>query len=204
MRTWGATIGLFHRLARNYPGPPPGCQRSPWTHEYSVSDRAGSDLPEIQAAYAETVARVAALPRTPESFGPIHGDLHQSNLHWTEDDRCHVFDFDDMMDFWFVSDLAVVLYYEAMGAGRHQSDRRAAYARARPLLLEGYHREHTIRDEVLGQIPLFMSLREQDLRAAVLRSVPPSKRTEWHHRFLADTARRIRAGEPALGLDARS
>ena len=69
--------------------------------------------------------------------------------------RPQAIDFDDMIDFWFVSDLAIVL---------------------------------------------FMSLREQVLRAVMLRSIPAAELTPAQARYLDDTGARVLAYEPALGL----
>ncbi len=194
---WGATLGRMHRLARSYPGPPAGCARSPWDTEYAVATE--GDDPELLHASAAVVAQVAELPRSAETFGPMHGDPHHNNIHW---DRgvAWVFDFDDMMDFWFVSDLAVALFYETMRAGPTHAQRLTAFRRALTPLLTGYVREHTLDEAQLGQLPLFMKLREVDLRAAVLRSVSPERRTDWHTRFLTESADRLRGGQPALGI----
>lgn len=196
---WGATLGRLHRLAGAYGGPPEGCARPAWTEEYSRDADPSSDRPEILERYAETVDAVAALPRSPEDFGPMHGDVHHNNVHW-ERGVPWVFDFDDMMDFWFISDLAVALYYEALRAGPELAQRRAAFERALTPLITGYLSERTLRPEELARLPLFLKLREQDLRAAMLRSVPPASRSEWLRRFLEETAVRITEGQPALGV----
>jgi len=62
--------------------------------------------PELLGPYEETVAAIRGLPRTAGAFGPMHTDLHSHNIFWV-DGEPRVFDFDDMLEFWFVAGLAL-------------------------------------------------------------------------------------------------
>lgn len=198
LRTWGETVGTLHRLSTAYPGPPPPLARPTWEAEHGAYRHILRDEPDMLACFDALLAEVAALPRTPGTFGAVHTDLHRNNLHW-QDGRAMVFDFDDMLDFWFASDLAIVLYYGVLNPIWTDS-RQADFERLYPMIMEGYARQHTLPDEAVATIPLFMRLREQVLRAVVLRSIPPDRRPPQQVRYLEAVTARILAGEPALGL----
>lgn len=198
---WGRLVGLLHRLSSAYPGPPPPLARTTWEAEEETLVGLVAEEPEVHARFRALLDTIGALPRTRGAFGAMHTDLHRANIHWEDDGAMHVFDFEDMVDFWFVSDLAIVLYYGVLNPVWSE-DRQSDYDRAKPALLEGYAREHALPAWSWDALPLFLSLREHTLRAVILRSIPPEKRQEQTARYLDAATARILTGEPALGLRA--
>jgi Ser/Thr protein kinase RdoA (MazF antagonist) len=198
---WGALAGRMHRVGAAYAGPPPPLRRASWEQEYAEIEAIVAADPPFRSALADVLDRIRALPRSRATFGPMHTDLHAHNLFWHEG-KPHVFDFDDMLDFWFVADLAIILYYAVMSPIWSCGDRQADYDQAKEALLRGYAREYTLPAGELDTLPLFLDLREQTLRAVIVRSVLPEERSEFWTRYLADAEVRIRAGAPALGLRA--
>ena len=126
----------------------------------------------------------------------MHTDLHSHNIFW-QDGELRVFDFDDTLEFWFIADLAIVLYYGLLG---DYDDLQAEFERMRDLLLRGYATEHALPQWSHEALPHFLSLREQTLRAVIRRSVPEAERTPGWRRFMDEATERIRAGRPALNL----
>lgn len=196
---WGTLAGRFHRLGASYPGPPASLRRPSWENEYAEIDELIAPEPIMHRCYEETVAAIRRLPRDRGAFGPMHTDLHSGNIFW-QDGAPRVFDFDDMLDFWFVADIAIILYYGALDAMEHGGDPQTEYDRIRAPLLRGYGREYTLPQWSHDALPLFLALREHTLRAVILRSVPPEDRTEPLHRFIEGATERIRAGVSPLGL----
>ena len=196
---WGSLVGCLHRLSTAYPGPPPPLRRPSWEEEYDAIGRFLEDEPEIQRRFQDLVSAIADLPREPGAFGAMHTDLHHHNIFW-RDGEPHVFDFDDMLEFWFVSDLAIVLYYGAMDPVWHADDRQADYDRLRESLFRGYEREHALPGWSHEALPLFLALREHALRAVIRRSVPEADRSPFWKRFMVETTERILEGRPPLDL----
>ena len=112
--------------------------------------------------FHDTIEAIGALPRDAGSYGSIHTDLHSHNIFWLNGEP-RVFDFDDMLEFWFVADLAIVLYYGLLG---DYDDLQAEFERMRDLLLRGYATEHALPQWSHDALRHFLSLREQTLRAA--------------------------------------
>lgn len=109
-RAWGALTGRMHALTRRYrPGPAP-----PWRREWHEEHVMNPDsLPKEYTAQRERghalIARIQTWPRTPETFGLIHSDLHGENLHW-DGQTLFVLDFDDCEHHFLMNDLAVSLH----------------------------------------------------------------------------------------------
>jgi len=196
---WGALVGQMNRLSMSYPGPPPPLQRATWEEEYGEIGTLLDGQPELRRAFDRTIDGIRSLPRDADAFGAMHTDLHSYNVFWTGLEP-HVIDFDDMLDFWFISDVAIVLYYALMGPVFHEDDRQADYERLRELVLGGYATEHTLPDWSIDALPHFMELREQTLLAVIARSIPESERTPPWQKFFEEATDRVRAGRPPLDL----
>ena len=198
MREWGRTVGILHRLSAGYPGPPAPLHRPTWEEEHDMFLGLLDDRPEVQRALRGLLDEIAKLPRDASVFGAMHTDLHRGNLHWHEG-RPYVFDFEDMVDFWFVSDLAIVLYYGALNPV-WSDDRQADFDRLKARVFEGYADEYALPQSMWDALPLFMRIREAVLVAVIVRSVPEEKWSDRQRKYLVDAPRRLANGEPALGL----
>jgi len=195
---WGALVGRLHRLSMTYPGPPAPLARPSWQTELGSLADLVSGEPDMHAHFQSLIGELEALPRARGSFGAMHTDMHRYNIHW-HDGQMLVFDFEDMIDFWFVADLAIVLFYAVMSP-LEGLDRQSLYDELQAPLWEGYASEHTLPPGAREALPLFMSLREHTLRAVVLRSIPEAERAPGWLTFLEESTQRIRKGAPALGL----
>jgi len=193
---WGALVGQLHRLSAEYPGPPAPLQRPTWEQEHAAIERFVEKDSIFLRRFRDTIGAVGALPREAGAYGSMHTDLHSYNIFW-QNGEPRVFDFDDMLEFWFIADLAIVLYYGLLG---DYDDLQAEFERMRDLLLRGYATEHALPQWSHDALPHFLALREHTLRAVILRSVPEAERTPGWRRFLDEATERIHAGRPALGL----
>jgi len=203
---WGALVGQMHRLSSSYEGPPPPLSRPTWQDEYASIERLVADDPVFLGRLRDTLGALRALPRDAGAFGASHTDLHSHNIFWHntlgQQSEPRVFDFDDMLEFWFISDLAIVFYYALLSPVWHDDDRQADFERMRELVMRGYETEHSLPESSHDALPLFLSLREQTLRAVILRSIPEEERGERWQTFLADASERIAKKRPALDLSA--
>lgn len=196
--TWGSMVGTLHGIATRYEGPPAPLQRPTWEQEYAEVMGMLTDG-SIRAALARVLEQIRALPRNLGSFGPIHTDLHSHNVHWSEG-RPRVFDFDDMLDFWFVSDLAIVLYYAVLRPIWHADNKQVDYDEVKAALFEGYQQQHELPGDAWAALPLFLELREITLLAVCERSFTVEERPPELAADMAAAKARILGGRPPHDL----
>jgi len=89
---------------------------------------------------------VLDLPRSGASYGVIHADVHEGNLHFIDDDECVFFDFDHCGYGWRAYEIAVSL------TGESRENRDA--------LLQGYQSVRRLDEAELAAIPPFMKIRQ--------------------------------------------
>jgi Ser/Thr protein kinase RdoA (MazF antagonist) len=196
---YGAALGRIHALSRQYVAPPE-TWRPHWDEPLLLDIAA--NLPATESVVLERfdalVAELRALPRDPQSYGPIHFDPHGGNLYVDDDLNITFFDFDDCAYGHYIYDVSLTLFYAVMGA-----DDEAAFTQSfMSHFWRGYRRENDLPACWLEKIPLFLKLREIDLYAIVHRSFDMNNLDDpWVMRFMNGRKERIEAGAPYLDFD---
>jgi Ser/Thr protein kinase RdoA (MazF antagonist) len=91
---------------------------------------------------------MANLPRTPDTFGLIHGDFELDNLIW-RNDMISILDFDDSSFLWYAADVASAVRDLFDGEVSISDQRFQAF-------VGGYRESHPLSEVSLAQAPLFM------------------------------------------------
>lgn len=161
---WGAMLGRMHALAMDYAPPDGLAPRPDWFALHRPGRWLASRVPERLRTVRERIAalfdEIAALPRERGAYGLIHGDFMDGNfcVDYSKGNMT-VFDFDDCCRFWFVFELASA--WEG-GIGRvmfRPLDERVAFMdRYMAHVMAGYNRWHTLSDDWLARLPLFVRL----------------------------------------------
>lgn len=146
-RAIGEAAARLHVRARGW-DPPAGFKRFTWgiddmvgecprwgRWQDHVSDAAARDLFASAQEAAESV--LAAIPRSPQNWGLVHGDLRPANLILRPDGGFTIIDFDDCGYSWFMYDFAAALSFV-----EHEPE-AASLARG---WMEGYESVTTLTD----------------------------------------------------------
>lgn len=156
-RDLGRLFARLHNRAQTYKLSNPRLKRQEW-HEYDVVAIDRFAPPEetlVRERTARIIERLQRLPRTPESYGVIHADLHMHNFCFA-DGKLTAFDFDNCEYAWFVKDIAVLLFYVARAEEReHRRDAVAAFLAP---FLEGYRELRRCDREWLAAVPDMLAL----------------------------------------------
>lgn len=105
---WGALLGSMNRISLDFT--PPRARRMSFDQRQGIYSLARLEhAKQPHPAVSDTVAWMSQLPRRPDRFGLIHGDLQHLNFH-DDGTRLYPFDFDDSCYHWRAYDLAVPLY----------------------------------------------------------------------------------------------
>lgn len=158
----GREMGKLHRLSKTYVRNNPIQHIPHWQQgeEYAFLDAIPEEQQTIRAGAAEILAEVRALPVTPDTYGLVHGDVWLENVLVTPDKKLTLVDFLDCEQHHLVWDLAIPL----CSAVEFSFDGRGNildYAKEiTHALLEGYLLEHTLPQETIKQLPLFIRLKK--------------------------------------------
>jgi len=156
---WGEVMGDMHRAIKDYTPP----------NEYDVqkdifdSHYWGSffdDLkiyPTVYKITQELLAEITALPRDRDSFGIIHGDMHQGNIS-IDGDNVSIFDFGDSIYGWFALDAAISLCHALWWDRKDDAGNNFTNAIIENFI-KGYLSANQLSDFWISKIPMLMKYR---------------------------------------------
>jgi len=177
---YGKTIGRFHQLTKTYQAKE--TKRYQWyedplfinAHKYLDKNDA-----IIHGKFMSLINKIKQYSTNSNNYGLIHTDIHMGNFFVKDDELC-VFDFDDTSYMYFISDIAIALFYYVQGI--QDTDKRNETAdKFMSLFMEGYKSENHLNKEDFLTITDFLKLREMVLyivfhRSSDLENEPYAKR----------------------------
>ncbi|MHA1925779.1 MAG: phosphotransferase enzyme family protein [Candidatus Thorarchaeota archaeon] len=191
IRDWGKTIGKMHSVTKDY--------KHKSTRRYDFHPEL--DLPLVKRESKTIRNRISALfqrmhelPKESETYGLVHSDIHAGNFFVKDDKIAAVLDFDRACYKWFVSEIAVALYYPLyVTTLRNDIAEQKEYAsRFLPVFLDGYRKETKLNSSWFEHLDMFMQVRD----AILFMYMPPGVPEEVKERF----RRRIRGEDPYMDL----
>lgn len=162
-RNWGKTLGMIHRITKEYQVPNEELRRPQWDEDdlLDLEKYLPQDQSHIFEIKKELMEYLDNLPKTKDSYGLIHTDVHSHNF-FVHEGEITVFDFDDASYQWFISDIVIALYYSIWQWEEKKSheEKKAFAEMLLKALLEGYREENHLEEFWLEQIPYFLRLRD--------------------------------------------
>ena len=200
---WGKLTGHMHRVTKGYVQGEAGRDR--WDQDdvldyekYLTSDK---DRDIISKGH-QNKETIRGFKETRDSFGLIHSDIHPGNFFYHDGDL-HVFDFDDSTQFFFVSDVAIPLYYSVWWKFRNETleTRRGFGGKFLIAFLKGYLTECDIDDEWVKRIPHFLLLRDLTLYTVFHKKWDLENLSDGERSLLSQIRERLQEDEPIVDLD---
>ncbi|WP_088067476.1 phosphotransferase enzyme family protein [Gottfriedia luciferensis] len=155
MYTWGKTIGKLHALTVDYPVTN---DREHWDEEAYLSEMLSDE--ELGIYTQELIDEIKGYERKKDSYGLIHSDLHLHNFFVNDKGEITAFDFDDLQYNYFISDIAIVLYYTAWGSKASFEEKSNFAKRQLEIFRKGYETEFVLDEEWYKRIPSFLKCRD--------------------------------------------
>jgi Ser/Thr protein kinase RdoA (MazF antagonist) len=157
---WGRLLGRMHRLSAAYRPSDPAWVRPGWESDDLLDCRSLiPGQPLVWQRFEEMIAVLNTLPRGPEVYGLIHGDLHHGNF-FDHDGRLIAFDFDAAHHFWYAGDIVIALY-NCLPMPRSQAAKRREFSiHFLTRLLRGYVLEKPVEQEWIERLPFFLKFNE--------------------------------------------
>ncbi|MBS4539164.1 phosphotransferase [Clostridium sp. D2Q-11] len=197
---WGKVIGKIHRLTKYYIPKKSDIKRFNWLDDYrEVESYIPKNQPIIKEKYRNIVKYINELPKDRDSYGLIHTDAHSGNF-FVKDNKITLFDFDDSCYKWFISDIAIPLFYYGMyeNVGFDNIEKSKEFIH---YFLEGYDKENNLDSKWLKEIPVFLKLREIVLYSVIYRSLDVNNLQGSAKRFMDKRSERIENDIRFLNID---
>ncbi len=163
---WGVLLGKTHALTKTFRPALPEFTRPDWQEEMredflNIPD----EMSDIRDKGLEVIERLDRRGKGPESWGLIHGDMHQWNLMW-DGVALRPLDFDNCAYDWLVTDISVILHnvlnaqgfacdrgdFEAWTGGK-KMERREFVRYFLDSFMAGYGRENSLPEGELDALP---------------------------------------------------
>lgn len=199
---WGRSIGKLHRISKNY-CPKESVQKRPLWYEDKIFTQVHEYLPKGHEIIADKLIslseRLKSLPQTSDSFGLMHTDVHSGNF-FVDNGKLTIFDFDDSSYQYFISDIAIALFYCLLG--NETPEYKLSFSQNfLEAFLKGYEKENYLSPEWLSLLPDFLKLREIELYVVIYRSCDMDNPGPWEANYMNGRRELIENDVPFIGLE---
>jgi len=156
---YGETMGKIHALTKRYEPKDKSLTRMEWYEQewFDIDTYVPQSESLSRKKCHDLIRMMHALPKDRNSYGLIHGDAHPWNLllHYG---KIILTDFDFCEYNWYVSDIAVALFYAIMSPIEGMD--RISFAKCFiENFMNGYSKEDSIEAYWMKQLPSFLRLR---------------------------------------------
>ncbi len=201
-RNRGRLLGQIHALSRKYVPPEGRPHRFHWYEEEDFADFEKFLSPAdavVTGRFHELIKQLRSFPTDNESYGLIHFDAHTGNIFF-DGDRPTLFDFDDCAYDFYMSDIAIPLFYAVLFLPPKWDRKEYARQYLRDTF-EGYREYNHLDSRWLELIPLILKRREIILYVAIHRGMDTDNLGDWGRRYLDGRRERIENNVPYLDID---
>ncbi len=186
-REYGKSVALLHKLTTDFE---PEFRRYSWDEDILYTT-ATKYLPKEQMGLVDQTLllfdRINKYPKMEESYGLIHTDMHMGNFFVHGENELTIFDFDDSAYKWFISDIAIVVFYQIWLDPKNTE--KVDYLMTH--FMEGYNEVYQLDDSWFERFDEFLKLRRLTMCLVIHRSFdmsnPPEFVTKFFELHLEDT-----------------
>ncbi|MCL1858397.1 MAG: phosphotransferase [Oscillospiraceae bacterium] len=156
---WGYVMGCMHFETKDFQVSDSRYMRGVFDGKdidgSDILEKVFSQIPDIQKYADNLIPNLLSLPRTKDTYGLIHNDMHQNNF-LVKNNKVHVFDFDDSIYGYFALDIGIALQHALHNADGNQSKaEKIIYS-----FMQGYKKANTLDTHSLKSILSFMKYRQ--------------------------------------------
>lgn len=198
---WGELLGKIHHATKEYTLSSPAYKRQEWEDEEQLkADKYLQPGDVIIPLVKQRMQRLHALPRTKDTYGLVHADIHNRNFYLHEG-IIHLFDFDDCSYTYFVNDIGIALYY-ALCFPPMEFENKAEYCTTmfRNFMM-GYLGANTVTEDEIAYLQDFIKLRHTLNYIIFHQTNDVTRLNEEASRLLKQHQREIETEDPMIPVD---
>jgi len=204
MAQWGRLTGQLHAAARTYRTHGHARRRDWYQDPLLELGAVPVHLTEALQRARALITRIRTWPHDTQTYGLIHGDLHEGNLQW-DGSRLSAIDFDDCEYHHYLYDLAVITH-TLHNMGPEGEVPSAFVERFLRVFLPAYQRESPLPDGWASRMDDLLCLRDVVLLCVVceLWSVGTPDETfeeDAHRQIFERYAHRVGRGTPIVQIN---
>lgn len=200
---YGKTVGQFHKLTMNYVPSEGLKKRYAWYQDQLLVEAKAYLKDEdlvILERLNELMESIKSIPTNASNYGLIHTDVHMGNF-FIKDNQLTVFDFDDASYQYFISDIAIFLFYLLWFTKEEDRTSNATYYMTH--FLKGYQSEYQLSKYDFLTIDKFLKLREIVLYLVIHKTLNIEE-SDFAKRYIQIYRDRIINKVPFVDLDFES
>lgn len=176
---YGRVMATMHKLTVDYV---PKHKRYAWDEDI-LFDTCEQYLPKdklvLMDRLNQSIDRLNTYPKQKDSYGLIHTDMHLGNF-FIDEGTFHVFDFDDSAYKWFVSDIAIVLFYLIWFK---EGDNQEFVDFVMENFMKGYNEVYQLDNFWFEKFDEFLKFRRLLMFLVVYRSFDSNNFPDWIKKF---------------------
>ncbi|MDO8056390.1 MAG: phosphotransferase [Candidatus Hermodarchaeota archaeon] len=160
IKDYGRIVGKMHALSKDYKAKE--AKRYQFKPSLDINWLLKGEDREVINRITKLFQETESLPKDEEAYGLVHGDLHIGNFFVKNNRITALLDFDRTCYKWFVSEIAVALYYPLYHTPLNQS-RNAQEEFVKEFLhlfMKGYEEENTLDSMWMKKLIVFIQVRD--------------------------------------------
>lgn len=197
---WGQVMGRMHALTKRYDG---GSEIQGWQEEHAFFAGWCKD-DAVRERWLALGEYLKTLPQDVDGYGLIHNDLHPNNFVVTYEGnqpRITVLDFEVCNHHWFITDMAIALFFVTVGWVRPPDKTISSQAYAQHFwerFIAGYSRENSLDPSWFRHLPAL--LKHHQILLYIVFSNEWQERNAWQEKTLREWRQSILDDAPVLDI----
>lgn len=196
----GSIMGDIHKSSKQYTLDKKAKLCFDWHDDFLFLIESSLLDDDVLKIWNKIIFELEKLPKTVDSYGIIHNDLHQLNF-FIDGDNIKVFDFDDCIYSWYSFDIALTLFQFVSTISYKETQARNIFAEKFIYsFLKGYKTQNSIESFWIDKIDLFLKYR-RICTYKFIKQISLNKSVNSYAEYLAWLREEIINEKPFIKID---
>lgn len=196
----GSIMGSIHKCSKQYIPNGEAKLCFDWNEDFTFLTESSLLDNDVLNVWDKIIFELEKLPKTVDTYGIIHNDLHQLNF-FIDGDNIKVFDFDDCICSWYSFDIALTLFQFVSTISYKETQARNNFAEKFIYsFLKGYKTHENIERFWIEKFDLFLKYRRL-CTYKFIKQMSLNKSVSTYAEYLAWMREEIIGDKPFIKID---